>query len=86
MRPGVKCCLSRTTMVMQQNNIALRIPVPFFGEGLIESISDDTIMGVIQSAFAQDKQNLGISGQANRSGNDGSITRFGWKVTRINPG
>src|SRR5579872_5885525 len=30
--------------MMQQNNIALRIPTPTFGLGLIESISEDTIM------------------------------------------
>jgi CxxC motif-containing protein (DUF1111 family) len=32
------------------------------------------------AANAFTKRNLGISGRVNRSGNDGTITRFGWKA------
>ena len=33
-----------------------------------------------ENANLQDKKNLGISGHENRNGNDGTITRFGWKA------
>ena len=62
-----------------ENNISFRIPTPTFGAGLIESITEDTILSN-QAAMAPARQLLGISGKANRSGNDGSITRFGWKA------
>jgi CxxC motif-containing protein (DUF1111 family) len=65
--------------MVQENNISFRIPTPTFGLGLIESISEDTIMAN-QAAQDSGNQSLGISGVPNRSGNDGSITRFGWKA------
>ena len=58
-------------------NLVFRIPTPVFGAGLIENISEDTILANL--AASASKQ-LGISGVPNRSGNDGSITRFGWKA------
>ncbi|HEV7968076.1 MAG TPA: di-heme oxidoredictase family protein [Candidatus Acidoferrales bacterium] len=65
--------------MIQENNISFRIPTPLFGGGLIETISDDTIMAN-QNADGESKQSLGVFGTPNRSGNDGSITRFGWKA------
>jgi CxxC motif-containing protein (DUF1111 family) len=65
--------------MVAENNISFRIPTPTFGLGLIESISEDTIMAN-QVAQNSGNQFLGISGVPNRSGNDGSITRFGWKA------
>lgn len=61
------------------NNISFRIPTPTFGAGLIENISDETILANMR-ANASIKQAFNISGHPNRSGNDGSITRFGWKA------
>jgi len=61
------------------NNAIFRIPTPTFGAGLIENISEETIYANMQ-ANSQQKQSLGISGQPNRDGNDGMITRFGWKA------
>jgi CxxC motif-containing protein (DUF1111 family) len=61
------------------NNISFRIPTPTFGAGLIENISDETILANMR-ANASIKQSFNISGHPNRSGNDGSITRFGWKA------
>jgi len=61
------------------NNIIFRIPTPTYGAGLIEAITDETILANMQ-ANAGLKQSLGISGHPNYSGNDGSITRFGWKA------
>jgi CxxC motif-containing protein (DUF1111 family) len=61
------------------NNLIFRIPTPTFGAGLIENIADATIVANMQ-ANEQAKSSLGISGHPNYSGNDGSITRFGWKA------
>ncbi len=62
-----------------QNNAVFRIPVPLFGAGLIEAIPDAAILAN-QSANEQVKIALGIGGVPNRSANDGTITRFGWKA------
>jgi CxxC motif-containing protein (DUF1111 family) len=64
---------------VRNRNIAFRIPTPTFGAGLIEQINDTTILNNL-GANATTKSNLGISGRVNRSGNDGTITRFGWKA------
>ena len=61
------------------NNLALRIPTPVFGAGLIETISDYTILHSFALTAAA-RAALGIRGSPNRSGNDGTITRFGWKA------
>jgi len=61
------------------NNVIFRIPTPVFGGGLIENIAEATIL-TNMSANAGAKLALGITGHANRSGNDGTITRFGWKA------
>jgi CxxC motif-containing protein (DUF1111 family) len=69
------------------SNIIFRIPTPVFGAGLIEAIPDSTILANMQ-ANASEKAALGIKGHANahlsgnvnRSANDGTITRFGWKA------
>jgi CxxC motif-containing protein (DUF1111 family) len=65
--------------MQRENNIIFRIPTPVFGAGLIENIADATILANM-GANAQLKSQLGISGHPNYSGNDGSITRFGWKA------
>jgi CxxC motif-containing protein (DUF1111 family) len=68
-------------------NIIFRIPTPVFGGGLIEAIPDTAILKNMK-ADTSVKARLGISGHpnaiisgtANRSANDGTITRFGWKA------
>jgi len=68
-------------------NIIFRIPTPVFGAGLIEAIPDSVILANMHSN-ASEKSAMGISGHANahlsgnvnRSANDGTITRFGWKA------
>src|SRR5580693_1272294 len=68
-------------------NITFRIPTPVFGAGLIEGISDSAILANM-NANASLKAQMGISGHpnahqggnVNRSANDGTITRFGWKA------
>lgn len=61
------------------NNVIFRIPTPTFGEGLIENIPEETIYANSR-ANPQLKAQLGISGHPNRDGNDGMISRFGWKA------
>jgi CxxC motif-containing protein (DUF1111 family) len=63
----------------RNGNIGLRIPTPEFGLGLVESIQDQAIIANMNSNLSR-KASLGIKGVANRSGNDGTITRFGWKA------
>jgi len=61
----------------QYNNIIFRIPTPTFGAGLIENLDDSTLL--INQA-RNNNNNLGISGTFNHNGNDGTISRFGWKA------
>jgi CxxC motif-containing protein (DUF1111 family) len=68
------------------HNLVFRIPTPVFGAGLIENIRDAAILENM-AANAPMKQYLGIighpnrvTGDTNRNGNDGTITRFGWKA------
>ncbi len=60
-------------------NIIFRIPTPVFGAGLIEMIKDNTLVANL-NANSSAKQFLGISGRLNRNGNDGTVSRFGWKA------
>jgi CxxC motif-containing protein (DUF1111 family) len=64
---------------VRNNNVIFRIPTPVFGAGLIEAIPDSTILANM-SANDATKKSLGISGRPNRNGNDGMISRFGWKA------
>jgi CxxC motif-containing protein (DUF1111 family) len=64
---------------MANHNVIFRIPTPTFGDGLIETISDGTVLAN-KTANAAAKFAYGISGHENRNPNDGTITRFGWKA------
>jgi len=77
---------------LANNNVIFRIPSPVFGAGLIEQIPDAAIAANQASNLSQ-KQALGIKGKANfhvagrtvtgmtnNNGNDGTISRFGWKA------
>jgi CxxC motif-containing protein (DUF1111 family) len=64
---------------INNRNIIFRIPSPVFGAGLMEQIKDSTIVANL-AADSSTKASLGISGRPNRNGNDGTITRFGWKA------
>jgi CxxC motif-containing protein (DUF1111 family) len=67
------------TTAAREGDLIFRIPTPIFGDGLIEAISDAAILSNMNSNRSQ-KHNLGIAGRPNTSGNDGTITRFGWKA------
>jgi CxxC motif-containing protein (DUF1111 family) len=62
-----------------KNNVIFRIPTPAFGAGLIEAVSDDGLVANLDST-AKQRQALGIAGRFNRTVNDGTISRFGWKA------
>jgi CxxC motif-containing protein (DUF1111 family) len=64
---------------LDQNNVIFRIPTPTFGLGLVENTTDHTLR-VNLASTAQDRRSLGIGGEFNTNGNDGTITRFGWKA------
>jgi CxxC motif-containing protein (DUF1111 family) len=59
------------------NNIIFRIPTPTFGAGMIENVSDEFLLN---NAASNANNNLGVTGTFNRNGNDGTISRFGWKA------
>ena len=77
--PG--CSLGQPDFATQlaRNNISFRIPTPVFGLGLVENTSDITLRNNL-SANASAKAALGITGHLNTSGNDGTVTKFGWKA------
>ncbi len=77
--PGCDMQQPNYELAEQLNDVIFRIPTPVFGAGLIESIPDSTIVANM-NANASLKSQLGISGHPNYSGNDGTITRFGWKA------
>jgi len=74
----ITCSLSQPNFAQQLNNgnVIFRIPTPTFGGGLVEGLTDSTLQA--------DALQNGTQGVApplfNRSGNDGTITRFGWKA------
>ena len=65
------------TAAQQVNNIIFRIPTPVFGAGLIENLEDSTLLA---NNNANLNNNFGIGGTLNHNGNDGTVTRFGWKA------
>jgi CxxC motif-containing protein (DUF1111 family) len=73
------CSLSQPSFALAQqtNNVIFRIPTPTFGAGLIENIDDSTLLAN-QTANANNA--FGVAGSFNHNGNDGTISRFGWKA------
>jgi CxxC motif-containing protein (DUF1111 family) len=61
------------------NNVIFRIPTPLFGLGLVENTSDYVLQANL-AATAKQRAALGIDGRFNLSGNDGTISKFGWKA------
>jgi CxxC motif-containing protein (DUF1111 family) len=72
------CSLSQPNF-SDTDNMIFRIPTPVFGGGLIEAITDTTIRNNLVSNSGI-KAFLGISGHVNTNGNDGTVTRLGWKA------
>jgi CxxC motif-containing protein (DUF1111 family) len=64
---------------LQNHNVIFRIPTPTFGLGLVENTPDAALQANL-AANSRLKTVFGISGSLNTSGNDGTVTRFGWKA------
>ena len=67
------------SQALAANNVIFRIPTPTFGLGLVEMTPDNALRANLVATI-REKRQLGIGGAFNTSGNDGTITRFGWKA------
>jgi CxxC motif-containing protein (DUF1111 family) len=83
-RSDAGACNNATTLpqpsfatAVAEGNVIFRIPTPVFGAGLIENLDDSTLL---KNQLNNLNNNLGISGTFNHNGNDGTISRFGWKA------
>src|SRR6516225_6461224 len=77
------CSLTQPDFATQfrNNNLSFRIPLQMLGLGLIDSIQDREILNHFNATASQRAAlKPPITGHPNRSGNDGTITRFGWKA------
>lgn len=81
MPDAVGCNIKQPDFVdaVEDHNAIFRIPTPVFGAGIVEEITDANLLTNL-ATDAPTKHSLGIHGRPNRSGNDGTITRFGWKA------
>jgi CxxC motif-containing protein (DUF1111 family) len=62
---------------LARGNLSLRIPLALFGLGLVEAVAEATLEANLS---ASQNTALGIEGTFNRSVNEGTINRFGWKA------
>jgi CxxC motif-containing protein (DUF1111 family) len=83
-RSDAGSCTSSTNLpqpsfatAVEENDIIFRIPTPTFGSGLIENLDDSTLL---KNQVNNLNNDFGISGTFNHNGNDGTISRFGWKA------
>jgi CxxC motif-containing protein (DUF1111 family) len=77
--PGCNLAQPDFATALAQNNVIFRIPTPLFGLGVVENTPDATLQANL-AANQSAKSAFGISGSFNSSGNDGTITRSGWKA------
>jgi CxxC motif-containing protein (DUF1111 family) len=77
--PGCNLAQPDFATQLANDNVIFRIATPTFGAGLIENTADATLEANLASNSSA-KAAMGISGHLNRSGNDGTVTRFGWKA------
>ncbi|HWY49365.1 MAG TPA: di-heme oxidoredictase family protein [Bryobacteraceae bacterium] len=77
--PGCTLAQPDFASELANRNVIFRIPTPTFGLGLVENTPDATLRANLSSTAAQ-RAALGIQGTLNTSGNDGTVTRFGWKA------
>jgi CxxC motif-containing protein (DUF1111 family) len=77
--PGCNLAQPDFATQLARNNVIFRIPTPLFGLGLVENTPDLALRANL-AANASAKAALGIGGKLNLSGNDGTVTKFGWKA------
>lgn len=77
--PGCTLTQPNFDAALANNNAIFRIPTAVFGLGLVEFTPDSYLQSNL-AATATQRAALGIGGVFNTSGNDGTITRFGWKA------
>ncbi len=77
--PGCKLAQPDFATQLENHNVIFRIPTPTFGLGLVENTPDATLQANL-AANPTLKAQFGITGALNTSGNDGTVTRFGWKA------
>jgi CxxC motif-containing protein (DUF1111 family) len=77
--PGCNLAQPDFAAQLAANNVIFRIPTPLFGLGLVENTADD-VFETNLAAHPGRKSDLGIAGRFNRSANDGTISKFGWKA------
>lgn len=83
-RSDAGACNSATTLpqpsfatAVSEADVIFRIPTPTFGAGLIENLDESTLLN---NQLVNLRNSFGVSGSFNHNGNDGTITRFGWKA------
>jgi CxxC motif-containing protein (DUF1111 family) len=74
--PGCNATQPDFATNLANNNVSFRIPISTFGDGLVENVSE----AQLQQNLAQSSAKFNTGGTFNISGNDGTITRFGWKA------
>lgn len=77
--PGCNLAQPDFATQLAKNNLSFRIPTPVFGLGLVENTPDANLIANV-NAIASQRAAFGIRGRFNTTGNDGTITRFGWKA------
>jgi CxxC motif-containing protein (DUF1111 family) len=77
--PGCILAQPDFSTALSTNNVIFRTPTPLFGLGLVEATSDANLQANL-AATQLARAALNIGGVFNTSGNDGTITRFGWKA------
>jgi len=77
--PGCSLAQPDFQTALSNHNVIFRIPTPLFGLGLVENTPDATLSANL-ALNSSSKMTMGIGGILNTSGNDGTVTRFGWKA------
>jgi CxxC motif-containing protein (DUF1111 family) len=77
--PGCTLAQPDFATALSAGNVIFRTPTPLFGLGLVEATPDANLQANL-AATASARAALKIGGVFNTSGNDGTITRFGWKA------
>jgi hypothetical protein len=76
--PGCNATQPNFNAANAAGQLSFRIPISTFGDGLVESIPETALQANLATAQANTQFRTG--GTFNTSGNDGTITRFGWKA------